>query len=436
MKFSQNKVADREVRKYLEVIKEEILNRIPNIKSIILSGGFGRGEGSVEMVGNKAIPLNDLDMYIISNDFIKEEVLNEVANKAVKRLGLKNIGIDFYEFDREVYSNTFYIDLKNLTIDKLKKLPPTIRYFELKNSSCVIYGDDYRNFIPDYKIEDLPLTEGFRHLLNRMALLAEYFSTDYFFKITENEKRGLLYLGWNKAFLACAEALLILNKKFVPSYKERSDILIECFNTDFPKLSKRIPDFPEKLKIAIDFKLNPKFPKKIDPFEFWFEACYYLGEVTKYFVSEFSKKEIKTYPELSKVIYNDLNTLYYGPYVQWYLKTKFKLNLGQKFPAFLVNYYMKLIFYFRLKKFRKINHINILKNKSGLDLTLYAVLPLLLYSIDKDKKINKKMLKEAGVLINKIFPANYKIRDSRALWNEIDSKFSQAYIMYCFLKIV
>lgn len=427
---------DEKIQEYVDIIVEEILKEIPSVKSIILGGGFGRGEGSVEVRKGKVIPINDFDIFIISENKVSEESLNRIANRATSRLDIKNTGVEFYEFDRERYSNTFYVDLKNLPVGKLKNLPPMARYYELKNSGSVIYGDDLRNLMPSYTVEDLPLTEGFRFLMNRMALLAEYFSMDYFHKISENEKRGLLYLGYSKALIACCEALLMLNRKFVPGYKKRAEILEKCFKKDFPELAKKIPDLPEKVMKATDFKLNTKFPKKINAFKEWHEACHYSGEVAKYFVGKFTGRKIKDYEHLSDVIYNNTWKLYFGPYIQWYIRRRFKINLGKTIPSFLLQNYMKLIFYLRLRKFRKTSHLNILKNKTSPDLTMYAVLPRLLFSVSKEKKINKRMLKDAGKMMNKVFPTDYSVNDSYKLWNEIANKFSQAYVLFCFLKIV
>ena len=159
MKFTYaGEYANRKIQDYLEIIKEEIIKNVPDVKSIIVGGGFGRGEGSVEVVGKRVIPINDFDLFIITKKEIEETILNEAANNAIKKLGIKNAGLEFYEFDREKYSNTFYVDLKNLTIKKLKKLLPPVRYYELRNASTVISRKDYWDLMPDYKLEDLHLT--------------------------------------------------------------------------------------------------------------------------------------------------------------------------------------------------------------------------------------------------------------------------------------
>ncbi|SVB90683.1 uncharacterized protein METZ01_LOCUS243537, partial [marine metagenome] len=50
----------------LDLITQIILNEFTNIESIVLAGGFGRGEGSVLIVDNDIQPINDYDIYIIT----------------------------------------------------------------------------------------------------------------------------------------------------------------------------------------------------------------------------------------------------------------------------------------------------------------------------------------------------------------------------------
>ena len=80
--FTPIKKANPQIQKYLQVIVDTIVSQIPQTQSIILAGGFGRGEGSVIIKNKQAIPLNDFDIYIITNQAIDEHHLNHVANLA------------------------------------------------------------------------------------------------------------------------------------------------------------------------------------------------------------------------------------------------------------------------------------------------------------------------------------------------------------------
>lgn len=426
------------VQGYLDIICKEILEGIPGVKSIILAGGFGRGEGTLEASNGKVIPINDLELYLITDEEVDDALLNDVANKALAKLDIENKGLDFYKFERKQCSNTFYIDMKAIPVNKLKSLLPMIRYFELKHSSTVLYGDDYRNLIPDYDMKDIPLTEGFRFLLNRMALLVTYFSTDYIKgKMTYGEYKGLKYLACTKAFLACCEGLLILNGKFVPTYSGRAEIFKKYYKHDFPELYKKLPDLAKKVEEATKFKLNPNFNFKEDPFKIWIDAANHLGEVTKYFVSKFTGINIENYHQLSQIIYKKTWPIYFGKYGQWIIKRKTGFNLGTYLPAVIAKNYMSWSYYTRLKKFRNINNTQILKNPASPDLVMYASLPELIYSIKSKEVIDKEALIRASRILNNVFPTKIDLNKSdHETWNYIANQYANAFIIFSFLRIV
>ena len=426
------------VQGYLDIICKEILDSIPGIKSILLAGGFGRGEGTLEISNGKIIPINDLEIYLITEHEVDDALINEVANKALAKLDIENKGLDFYKFEREQCSNTFYVDMKAIPVNKLKSLLPMIRYYELKHSSTVIYGEDYRHLIPDYDMKDFPLTEGFRFLLNRMALLVTYFSTDYIKgKMSSGEYKGLKYLACTKAFLACCEGLLILNGKFVPTYSGRAEIFKKCYKHDFPELYKKLPDLAYKVEEATKFKLNPNFDFKEDPFEIWMDAAHHIGEVTKYFVSRFANINIENYHQLSQVIYKKLSANYFGKYGQWLIKRKTGINLGTYLPALIAKNYMSWSYYTRLKKFRQINNIQILKNPASPDLMMYASLPELIYSIKSKETIDSQALIRAHKLINSVLPTKINLnKTNHEIWNHLADQYANAFIIFSFLRIV
>ncbi len=426
-----------QIQNIVDVMVDEVRKNVPGVLSIILGGGFGKGEGSVQIKEGKVIPVNDFDAYIITEGPVDDKLLNDVANKATARLTLENKGLEFYEFDRKKYADTFYLDLKAIPVYKLKDLPPMTRYFEIKNASSVVYGQDYRYLMPDYDFTDIPQAEGFRVLLNRMAHLAEYFSTDFLTgNITPGEYKGLRYIAHTKAFIACGEGLLTLNKKFVPTYSGRAAMLKKCYKHDFPDLYEKLPNLANKVEAATNFKLKADFEVQEDPFMIYQDVASHIGEVTKYFVSKFSGINIENYHQLSQVIYKKVWPDYFGYYAKWFLKHKTGINFGKYLPAYLAKQYMTWVYYLRLKNYRGINHKEVIRNPASPDITMYAAIPELIYSLRPDKTIDRTMLDRAAKLTNKVFPTKLNISDDYKLWNHVALQFSNAYVLFGFLKIV
>ncbi|OGC50879.1 hypothetical protein A2716_02485 [candidate division WWE3 bacterium RIFCSPHIGHO2_01_FULL_40_23] len=430
---AQGPKSDKCVREYLDIVVGVLRKELPEIKSIILAGGFGRGEGSLERRGDKLVPVNDFEIYLVVESKVSEKRLNEAANKASGKLGLKKTGVPFHSFSKEDYADTFYIDLKAFKTEDLGKILPMIRYYELRNAGAVIWGKDYLARIPEFKIKDLPLAEGLRVLLNRIAMLSHYFSTDFLRRtISRSEKHGLLYLG-GKALVDIPTALLLLNDKFKPSYRERARVFHKCYKDDFKELHSKIPDLPNLAQKALDFKLNPDFSIKISPFEIFQEYRIPVGESTKYYVSRLVRKKIDDYPRLAEIIYHDLWELYYGPYVGFRFRLKgFWLTAA----VYAAMSFLNILYFYRMWILRKVFYPKCLLNPRGPDLTIFTSLIYLIYSIQDDKSIDPKMLGKARYYLEKTYPVKEASHNPEEEWNIISRVLSNAYVLYFFLKIV
>ncbi|MBU2104468.1 MAG: nucleotidyltransferase domain-containing protein, partial [Nanoarchaeota archaeon] len=161
-KYTTSREADKKVEKDIQKIKNFIVKELNPI-SIILFGGFGRGEGTYEIVGKKIIPLNDYDMYVVTKNKIPDEKLEEIGKKCSVLIGKG--GGEFVENYNEIYekSKYFHVDLRWLDYNQLPKLRRINRTYELKYGSRVIYGEDVRKRIKEIKV---PLSEAFRYLIN------------------------------------------------------------------------------------------------------------------------------------------------------------------------------------------------------------------------------------------------------------------------------
>src|SRR3989344_6120163 len=206
--------AGKEVEDYLkekiQIISEVIKERIPDTISVIMSGGFGKGEGSISYENKKIILINDFDMYVVTKREHSEEEINDVAQESSRKIGKKGIS-SFVKFnkDRPILEEFFYIDLKAIPFNQLKKLPPMVKFYDLRNSSQVVYGKDLLKYIPDFKAEKLPLAEGARFLLNRMSHLVQHFYLSFFKgKVKENDHQIFL-LHVLKTYTYAGSSLLI-----------------------------------------------------------------------------------------------------------------------------------------------------------------------------------------------------------------------------------
>jgi len=418
------KLVNKEIERHLKIICNVILSEIPNVRSIVLTGGFSRGEGPVKVKDKKIFPYNDYDIEVITDKPINGKVIDEVAIKAAKKIGLRGIEY-FYSFKKEeqTLDHFFYVDLKCISIKQLKKLMPRLRYYELKNSSKVLYGEDLRRLIPEYKISDIPFSEPAKILLDRMSQMMEYYSTE-----KKYDEEVLTYFI-QQAYAACCTALLMLSRRYKPGYEYCMKTFFKSYKKDFPELYEKVPKLHYHIKKFITWKIKPdKLPA--DSEKAWFECQREIFEVAKYFFSKFLNKKIKSLDNLSKAIKN-MSKEYYLPYMRAFLKNKFEIksNLINGIALALLPWFFKLKYYLRLKEM-KITYPRVFFNKSSPDLIIFASVPYLLLAINKDKIVNKEKLKKGINLLKKVYPVKGKN------WEEISLDYANAYISFFLQKII
>jgi len=126
----------------LELIRKSLIDFQP--LSIILYGGYGRGEGSWVWYNNEiCAPYNDYDILMILEKKIPEKIIKSIRKKLAQDIGIR------------------WVDIGQKTPKELKKLRPSIYNYDLKYASKVIYGEEYiLDQIPHIDVSKLPLEEG------------------------------------------------------------------------------------------------------------------------------------------------------------------------------------------------------------------------------------------------------------------------------------
>ena len=316
---------DYEIDEYLQknyfdkIIKSFVKDCNPI--SILLFGGFGKGEGSLQFLNGKPIPFNDFDFYVVTKEKLSDEELNKISMNASKEIGMGGLEIAYFPDKGYDTNKYFHVDVRCLPLNKMNKLMNIQRYYELKYGSQIIYGEDIISKIKEIKKEDLPESDGLRNLFNKLHTmllgLREYY----------NEDQRKIRIFWSyKCYMSICESLLILNKEFAPTAKERSEIFSKIYKNNFPYLYKEIPDLAEKVKKATDFKIKPNFNE--DPEKLWKSA---LKDIIKVF--EFYIREISGINDVGKAINKKLPYYYFKPFLKYkigfnFFPSQYILNLG------------------------------------------------------------------------------------------------------------
>src|SRR3989338_2258067 len=147
---THNKTIEKKVQQKAAIVTKIIAEELQPL-SILMFGSFGKGEGTIL---NKKELFNDFDMYIITKDKVPDEELDRVGKKASAAIGMG--GGEFIETDgqHKKRKQYFHVDLRAIPLKQVPKQKKTTRTYEIKNSTQLLYGEDYRHLI-DIKEEDI-----------------------------------------------------------------------------------------------------------------------------------------------------------------------------------------------------------------------------------------------------------------------------------------
>ena len=277
---------DKYIKNHIERICGEILNSLGSktVKSIILTGGMTREEGSAVSYGERIEVFSDYDLLVLVNK-IGSRIQNEL-----KRIS----GELTKEFSREGLPS--HVDVLPITPKKLSKMNATMFSLELKEYGRSLYGEDHRKYMLDLKAEDIPQEDSLRMLHNRIVGVLECFDPDIFLRkiIRDESKAKFLIYHIAKNIVDLGSSLFSFEKLYLPSYKERVKILKQNFEKlDF---AKKEPDFPEVIEKWTEFKLKPDLKRILYQRgynnshedliklarELWFEHISYMESVWRY----------------------------------------------------------------------------------------------------------------------------------------------------------
>lgn len=358
-------------KNYLDKIIRSFV-RDSNPISILLFGGFGKGEGSVQIINGKPVPFNDFDFYIVTEKKLNDEELNKISINASKEIDMGGLEIAYFPEEGYDANKYFHVDVRCLPVNKMKKLMNIQRYYELKYGSQVIYGKNIIDEIKDIKGESLPDSDGLRNLFNKLHTMLLGLQKDY------NDDQKKIRIFWSyKCYLSICESLLILNKKFAPTAKERSEIFSKIYKESFSDLYKEIPDLTDKVKKAVNFKLKPNFNE--DAEKLWKNALKDILIVFEYYI-----KEISGIYDIDKAINEKLPYFYFEPF----LKDKIGFNFWPS--QYILNLgYVKILF--------KEKEFFVKPLFTWKDVGLRMILPiyyLLKYKLDKNEDYLEKAYQE------------------------------------------
>jgi hypothetical protein len=249
-----NEKIDSEVQRILNATVREICKAV-DVVAIILTGSFGRGEGTFISQNNSFALSSDFEICVVAPGIKNRETCKKLTEKLSKQL-CADISVAWVAPERIAKNKN-----GNATFGRSH---PSILTYELKSGSKILYGQDVlsQNLTDPTKI---PLWEGLRLMFNRMA--------ESLVEQTSFDAQRYAEKWINKTLLACGDFLLLDKKLYHYSYQERGRRLSTQVDfADYPFLdaaqqSDLINAYDVKLRGAYDAYGNDdvtRFYKTID----------------------------------------------------------------------------------------------------------------------------------------------------------------------------
>jgi hypothetical protein len=361
VKFVEDPKLNEKVVEVIEELKREIVRRF-RPKSIIITGSFGKGEARVVEYGGKLKFLSDCEVILIPYKWIFDRRrLDEFERDFYERTGLK---VEIWGFTPTLYLCVPFLN---------KRMKPLISNYELKHGSKVIYGEDYLKKIPSFRPEDIPVWEGVRLLLNRMAEALEHFSV--------NGSREMAF--WcDKIVLACQDALLLTIGKFAPSYRERNEVFVKSLEYfDLPCAQELVELATEATKHRLGRDETPH-----DVLKYWFQVSEACDEVLRYVVRKGYGMEFDDYLDFQeKYMKSGLKDYTTLPFNNALLQNLFrflkaKIATKQKLPT------LKML----------------LRARTKWDHLLYSHIPLVYFGVREDYEVDARYIERVAKFLKNL----------------------------------
>ncbi|MHA1298622.1 MAG: hypothetical protein ACTSO9_04165 [Candidatus Helarchaeota archaeon] len=421
---------DAIISSHMEIISKEILKKIKKIDSIILVGGFGRGEGTIKIVGkNKLIPLKDYDIIVVTNSNISEKKYISLIQNIHNALKIPS---NWY---KGAAPGQFHINIKLVKMKNLKRLPPDLSNYEIKVASKILYGTDVRKLIPIQK-EDVTYSSGLRVLLNKVIGLLEYLpSNPASYRNNESLKESISY-ECGKTYIEIGTALTILMGCYEASYKERAKNFEHFFPNILPDLANKSPNLAKQVKKFTNYKLKPDSDKiNNDPVELWYSTSGDLLKVIMYYYKKISGINIKNPQNFMEQFFKFLEYYYFYPYIEYYLQRYLWSN---RFFTYLASLFIQIyenLRYLRSLSIRKHFYpLTGLFSKRSPVIKIYHAALLTLFSIHYSE-YKQKFIENAWSSMKTIYPLNKNKHDLHSKIGLLRNACVEAHKIYNLKKI-
>jgi len=230
------------IDRHMETVSSALVEKLgaAQIESLILIGGYGRGEGAVIYRDGEEDVFNDYDFFLVMKTKVTEHQKRAVADVAESLT--HKIGIE--------------VDLFPISMKKFCALPISLMNFEMKQKSIIVWGNTkILDLLPEYNASEIPIVEGTRLLVNRGILLVYCRrALEEQEAVTKHEREKLIKYIF-KALLAIGDSYLLISNAYSYHLSTRKRWITELDSSSFSMFDSLKAGYIQALgfKIKVDY---------------------------------------------------------------------------------------------------------------------------------------------------------------------------------------
>ncbi|MEM2241034.1 MAG: hypothetical protein QXS74_07585 [Nitrososphaeria archaeon] len=217
----------------LSIVVKEILKEIKPI-AIYLIGSFGRDEGSIRVLkSGSVVPIRDYDVLIVLNKRVASEKIRKVMERVNTMLGFTSPNFRNFKFQG------FCVWVTQATLKEISSAP-FLKFYELRESSKLLWGQDVRRLVK-VKLSELLKYNFVLILFSKIHGLLGLLALNFLRENRNDEMLDLIY-ECLKIYVEIGTCLSLLTGKYAPSFIERCLEVSKNFDVYFRDLQEKIPD--------------------------------------------------------------------------------------------------------------------------------------------------------------------------------------------------
>jgi len=409
---------DEFIDEYLEKVVNFLLEKMSpsHVRSIILGGSYGKGDGSVLVDSQGVKPLRDFDLCVVAKEGKSYRKLSQMVATIQPQLQDKFCSLKDSEYR---LMGDLIPEISVTTLDNINSLPDIASY-DLKKCK-VLYGEDIRPLIK-WELKDLSLRTNARALFQKGIALIGAFHTRYLSDGIPDHLKDSFLRETSRAYIEICVGLCLLAKRYDSSCVKRLETMKEIYKKEFRDLYEKIPDLIDKIENSTSFKINPdKGNLNVNAINYWFDTRDDLGEVIKYYFKRYLGILFENWMQFTSSLETKLTKEYYLPIIDAYLRNK---NLPtNSFFLRLFNFLFNTkenLEYSKLALKNKHLSLPLLYGISSPVIKLFFTAPLILFSIKRDGTTNSEYV---DVVLRKLRFVKLLKKNYENKWEEARSKF-------------